>query len=69
MHIERPRNCQILRMELTPALMGFIPNSLDLTLRCHALPAELVSTPAAGHMLAASSLLDTPSALLVRTQL
>lgn len=56
-------------MEFTPALMGFIPNSLDLTLRCHALPAELVSTPAAGHMLAASSLLDTPSALLVRTQL
>lgn len=56
-------------MEFTPGLMGFVTDSLDLTLRCHALPAELVSTPTAGHMLAPTNLLDTPPALLVRTEL
>lgn len=67
MHIERPRSLQIPRMKFTPGLMGFVPNPLDLTLRGHALPAELVSTPPAGHMFAPTNLLDTPSALLVRT--
>ena len=69
MHVERPSHIQILTVKLTPLLVRLVAYPLDLALRCHALPAELVSAPSTSHMLTPTSLLDPPSALLVRAQL
>lgn len=69
MRIERVSDIQIRRMKLAALLMGCIPDSFDLTLCRHALPAELVLTSFTRHVIASIRLLNSPAAAFSRAHL
>lgn len=69
MHVEWPRNIQIVRMELASRCMRRIAHPFDFSVRSQALPTELMLALFTRHVLAAVNLLDSPSAVHAGTLL